>query len=69
MSDELESWKRACLALVIVSLIIFAIQRSSYRFLDPVFETTIFHLPTIVSIMIYFYLARRESPSVEQEKF
>jgi hypothetical protein len=62
MSDELESWRKTCLVLVVVSIVIGLIQRSSYQFLDPVFEVSIFHLPTIVSIVIYYYMTRKHSP-------
>ena len=65
MFDELKSWKRTCLALVLVSFVIFSIQRSSYKFLDPVFETSIFYLPTLTSLVIYYYLNKKQNLNVE----
>jgi len=61
MSGERESWRKTCLILVFVSIVIGLIQRSSYQFLDPIFEVSIFHLPTVVSIVIYYYLTKKHS--------
>jgi cobalamin synthase len=60
MSLELESWRKACTVLVVVSLILGLIQRTSYRFLDPTFEVSIFHVTTILSLVIYYSLTRRQ---------
>jgi len=60
MSIELESWRKTCTILVVVSLILGLIQRTSYRFLDPTFEVSIFHVTTILSLVIYYFLTRRQ---------
>jgi len=60
MSLELESWRKACTVLVVVSLILGLIQRTSYRFLDQTFEVSIFHVTTIISLIIYYSLTRRQ---------
>ncbi|HEX9915350.1 MAG TPA: hypothetical protein VGB32_10560 [Candidatus Bathyarchaeia archaeon] len=60
MSIELESWRKTCTILVVVSLILGLIQRTSYRFLDPTFEVSIFHVTTILSLVIYYSLTRRQ---------
>jgi hypothetical protein len=60
MSLELESWRKTCTVLVAVSLILGLIQRTSYRFLDPTFEVSIFHVTTILSLIIYYSLTRRQ---------
>jgi len=60
MSLELESWRKTCITLVVVSLILGLIQRTSYRFLDPTFEVSIFHVTTIISLIIYYSLSRRQ---------
>jgi hypothetical protein len=59
MTVELESWRRACIVLVAVSLIIGLVQRSSFQFLDTKFEVAIFHIPAMVSLMIYYSLSKR----------
>jgi uncharacterized membrane protein len=59
MTVELESWRKACIALVAISIIIGLVQRSGYQFLDTKFEVAIFHIPAIVSLMIYFSLSKR----------
>jgi len=60
MSLELESWRKTCIILVVVSLILGLIERTSYRFLDPTFEVSIFHVTTIISLIIYYSLSRRQ---------
>jgi len=65
MSGEHESWRKTCIVLVIVSVVIGLIQRSSYQFLDPKFEVSVFHLPTLTSIVIYYYLTRRQGAGAD----
>jgi hypothetical protein len=60
MSLELESWRKTCIILVVVSLILGLTQHTSYRFLDPTFEVSIFHVTTILSLIIYYSLAKRQ---------
>jgi hypothetical protein len=60
MSLELESWRKTCTVLVAVSFILGLIQRTSYRFLDLTFEVSIFHVTTILSLVIYYSLTRRQ---------
>jgi hypothetical protein len=57
--SELESWKITVIILVFIAIGIFAVQRSSYMFLDPVFELCIFHIPAMMSVGIYFYLRKK----------
>ena len=59
MTIELESWRKTCILLVVTSIIIGLVQRSSYQFLDTRFEVPIFHIPTIVSLVIYYSLSKR----------
>lgn len=60
MSGEQESWRTTCIILVLVSAVIGLVQRSSYQFLDPVFEVSIFHVPTVISIIVYYYVKRKQ---------
>jgi len=60
MSIELESWRKTCTILVVLSIILGLIQRTSYRFLDTTFEVSIFHVTTILSLVIYYSLTRRQ---------
>ncbi|HUV33607.1 MAG TPA: hypothetical protein VMW22_01655 [Candidatus Desulfaltia sp.] len=68
MSGERESWRKACIILVLVSIAVGLIQRSSYQFLDPTFEVSVFHLPTVISLIIYYYLTRKQSPGTDPEQ-
>jgi len=68
MSGEHESWRKTCIVLILVSIIIGIIQRSRYQFLDPKFEVSVFHLPTIISLVIYYYLTRKQSPDADGEQ-
>jgi hypothetical protein len=47
-----------------ISLVIGIIQRTSYMFLDPKFEVCIFHVPTILSIIIYSRLPESSNSQV-----
>lgn len=53
MSGEKESWRTTAIILTTVSLIIGLIQRTGYMFLDPKFEVCVFHVPTVLSLIIY----------------
>lgn len=68
MSGERESWRKACIVLVLVSIVVGLIQRSSYQFLDTKFEVSVFHLPTVISLVIYYYLTRKQSPGTDHEQ-
>ncbi|MCX6649448.1 MAG: hypothetical protein NTV61_08715 [Candidatus Bathyarchaeota archaeon] len=61
-ATDLESWKITAIVLGVVSIVMFAIQRSSYMFLDPVFEFCIFHVPAVIAVGVYVYL-RKKAPS------
>lgn len=39
--------------MLTISLVIFLIQRFVFTFLDPIFETCIFHIPAIMASIIY----------------
>ena len=53
MYGEKWSWRMTVMVLIAISLVIGIIQRTGFMFLDPKFEVCIFHLPTVVSIIIY----------------
>ena len=56
MYGEKKSWRTTVTALIVISLVIGLIQRTSFMFLDPKFEVCVFHLPTVFSIIIYSQL-------------
>lgn len=56
---DLNSWRTTTLVLVIISLAMFAVQRSSLMFLDVVFEFCIFHVPAIIAASVYVYLKKK----------
>lgn len=41
------------MVMMAISLVIGLIQRTGYMFLDPKFEVCVFHVPTILSLIIY----------------
>jgi hypothetical protein len=53
LSGEIESWRTTVMVLTAISLIVGIIQRTYYMFLDPKFEVCVFHIPTILSLIIY----------------
>ncbi len=53
MPGEKASWRTTVMVLIAISLVIGLIQRTGYMFLDPKFEVCVFHIPTILSIIIY----------------
>lgn len=54
--QELGSWRTTAIILLTTSLTILIIQRTTWAFLDPVFEICIFHIPAILSVGVYFYM-------------
>lgn len=64
MPGEKESWRTTVMVLIAISLVIGIIQRTSYMFLDPKFEVCIFHVPTILSIIIYSRLPESSNSQV-----
>ncbi len=50
--------------LGLISVVLFVVQRSAYRFMDPVFELCIFHVPAILGVSIYLYYRRKEHTPV-----
>ena len=64
MPGEKESWRTTVMVLMAVSLIIGFIQRTSYMFLDPKFELCVFHVPTILSLIIYSRLPESSNSKV-----
>jgi len=54
--SEKKSWRTTAIVLTLVSLFIGLLQRSRYMFLDPKFEICVFHLPAVLSIIIYSWL-------------
>jgi hypothetical protein len=65
-ATDIGSWKTTAIILGIVSIVMFAIQRSSYMFLDPTFEVCIFHVPAVIAVGVYVYL-RRKTPTIVVE--
>jgi len=63
--SELESWKITAIILGFIAIGIFAVQRSRYMFLDPIFELCIFHIPAMMSVGIYFYLRKKLNASAQ----
>jgi hypothetical protein len=51
--SEHDAWRTTTKVLAVTSVIVGIIQRTQYRFLDVLFEIFIFHVPTILSIIIY----------------
>ena len=64
MPGEKESWRTTVMVLMAISLIIGFIQRTGYRFLDPKFELCVFHVPTILSLIIYSRLPESSNNQV-----
>lgn len=64
MYGEKKSWRTTVTVLIAISLVIGIIQRTGFMFLDPKFEVCIFHLPTIVSIIIYSRLPESSNSQV-----
>ena len=44
-----ESWRLTTILLVVLSLIVFLVQRTSWAVFDTVFEVCIFHIPALFS--------------------
>ena len=57
--SEADSWRLTALVMLAVSATVFIVQRFVTTFLDPLFELCVFHLPTVISIVIYL---RSRSP-------
>lgn len=51
--SELRLWMITVTVMIFISTIVFILQRVIGLFPDPIFELCIFHLPTIVAIIIY----------------
>ena len=58
---EPESWRMAATVMLIISVVIFLVQRFVAVFLDLIFEFCIFHLSSLVAVVIY--LRKRRQPS------
>jgi hypothetical protein len=52
------------MVLMAISLVIGLIQRTGYMFLDPKFEVCLFHVPTILSLIIYSKLPESSNNQV-----
>jgi uncharacterized membrane protein len=61
---EKESWRTTIMVLMAISLVIGLIQRTGFMFLDPKFEVCVFHLPTILSLIIYSRLPESSNSQV-----
>ncbi|UCH56983.1 MAG: hypothetical protein JSV18_06500 [Candidatus Bathyarchaeota archaeon] len=53
---NVSSWRITTIFLVLLSSVIFLIQRTSWAIFETVFEICIFHIPTLVSAAIYLKL-------------
>lgn len=51
--SEQDIWRTATKVLALTAALVGMIQRTQYRFLDVIFEVFVFHVPTIVSLIIY----------------
>lgn len=63
-TEDLVSWRNTAIIMGIISLTIFAVQRSSLMFLDPIFEVCIFHVPAILAVSVYLYKRRGHVASI-----
>lgn len=46
------NWEVTVVVMTLLSIAIFALQRT-LGLLDPIFEICIFHIPTLLSILLY----------------
>lgn len=53
MSSDTKSWRTTTYILLLISTVVFLLQRTSWAMFEAVFEVCIFHLPTLVSALIY----------------
>ena len=58
MPSEKRSWRTTAIVMTLISIIIGVIQRTNYMFLDPKFEICVFHVPTVISLIIYSSLPK-----------
>jgi hypothetical protein len=58
-ATDLNSWRTTTIVLIVISVAMFAIQRSSFRFLDIVFEFCIFYVPTMIAAGVYLYYKKK----------
>lgn len=65
--NEASTWRVTALIMGVISITIFLIQRSTFMFLDPVFEFAIFHIPAILALNYYIVVDGRES--IRRKKF
>jgi hypothetical protein len=63
-ATDIESWKITAIIMSIVSIVMFAVQRSSYMFLDIIFEICIFHVPALIAVGVYLYLRKRTTAPI-----
>jgi len=60
---ELESWRRATLAMIMMALVVFVLQRFVVRVFDVVFEICIFYVPAGAIVLLYFYFKNKQGKS------
>ena len=58
--SELKTWRVGTLALAMLAIAIFCIQRFVTQIFDVAFEICIFYIPTVTIIIYVFYLAREK---------
>jgi hypothetical protein len=68
VSQEISSWRTTAVILLSISLTILLIQRTTWAFLDPVFEICIFHIPAISAVGVYFYMSKNQKTFELQTK-
>jgi len=51
--SEQDIWRTTTKVLAVIAVVVGIVQRTQYRFLDVIFEFFIFHVPTLLSIIIY----------------
>ncbi len=68
-ATDIESWKMTAIVLGVISIAMFAVQRSSYVILDTTFEICIFHVPAVIAVGVYVYLRKKgATPVVESSQ-
>ena len=58
--SELKTWRVGTLALAMLAIAIFCIQRFVTQIFDVAFEICIFYIPTVTIIIYVFHLSREK---------
>lgn len=63
MSTEIDSWGLTVTVMLMVSIFVGLVQRTYLLFIDPIFEIFVFHIPTILAIIIYSKINKNNQKS------